>query len=99
LHRLAPIHEIEQGVPVKQVNPGQFRGFPAPQPQLVGPLGTGTQGATKKVIGHRLESAAFFGGLPLQLAEKLVVNRQSGSRHAQKHTLDASRCQREVASG
>ena len=99
LHWLSPVHEIEQGVPVKQVNPGQFRSFPPPQAQPVGPLGTGMQGATKKVIGDRLESAAFFGGLPLQFTKKLVVDRQSCSCHAQKHIGCASRCQRAVASG
>ena len=99
LHRLTPIHEVEQGVPVKQVNSGQFRGFPAPQSQLVAPLGTGTQGATKKVIRHRLEGAAFFCGFPLQFAKKLVVDRQSGSCHMQKHTTSASRCQKAVVSG
>ena len=89
VNRLAPIHEVEQGVAVKQVSPGQFRRFPAPQPQLIAPLGTSTQGATKKVIGHRLEGAAFFGSLSLQFAKKLVVDRQSGSCHMQKHTTYA----------
>ena len=98
LHRLAPIHEIEQGVPVKQVHARLFRSFPTVQPQLIGLLGTGKQGAAEKVIGYRLERAAFFGGLSLQFAKKLIIDRQSGSCHMQKHISYASRCQRPVAS-
>ena len=99
LHRLTPIHEIEQGVPVKQVNSGQLRGFPTPQPQLVGSLGARTQGAAKKIIGHRMESAPFFGSLSLQFAEELFVDRQSGSCHMQNHPSYASRCQRAWSAG
>jgi len=99
LHRLTPNHEVEQGVSVKQINPGQFSGFPAPQPQLVASLRTGTQRATQQVIGYRLESAAFFGGLFLQFTKKLVIDRQSGSCHMQNHPSYASRCQRAWSAG
>jgi len=99
LHRLSAAHKIEQGVPVKHVNSRQFRSFPTVLPQLVGLLGRGKQGATKKVVGHRLEGAAFFGGLSLQFAENLVVDRQSDSCHMQKHASAASRCQMAADSG
>ena len=99
LHGLAPIHEIEQGVTVQQVDPGLFRRLPAPKAQLVGFRRARRQGAPKKVVGHRLQGTAFFGGLFLQLAEKLIVNRQGGSSHMQKHIASASRCQGAVTSG
>jgi hypothetical protein len=35
-----------------------------------------------------------LGGLPLQFTKKLVIDRQSGSRHMHKHKSSASRCQR-----
>ena len=93
LHGLAPIHEIEQGVTVQQVHTGLFSRLPAPKAQLVGFRRAGGQGAPKKVVRHRLQGAALCGGFPLQLAEKLIVNRQSGSSHMQKHMVSASKCQ------
>jgi hypothetical protein len=96
LHGLAPIHEIEQGVTVQQVHTGLFSRLPAPKAQLVGFRRAGGQGAPKKVVRHRLQGAALLGGFPLQLAEKLIVNRQSGSSHMQKHIMPASRCQPEM---
>ena len=94
LHRLTPIHEIEQGIPIQQVYAGLFGSFPAVQAQLVGLLGTSKQGAAKEVIGHRLEGAAFLRGLSLQFTKKLIIDRQSGPRHMHKHKSYASRCQR-----
>jgi hypothetical protein len=93
LHELAPIHEIEQGVTVQQVDSGLFCRFPASKSQAVRFRGAGGQGAPKKVIGHRLQGSALLRGLFLQLAGELIVNRQGGSFHMQKHVMPASRCQ------
>ncbi len=93
LHGLAPIHEVEQGVAVEQIDPRLFRRLPAPQPELVGFRRAGRQGTSKKVVRHGLQRPALFGGFLFQLTEKLIANRQSGSSHMQKHIAKASRCQ------
>ena len=93
LHGLAPVHEIEQGVTVQQIDPGLFRRLPAPKPQAVRFHWGGGQGAAKKVVGHRLQGAALCGSPLLELTEELIVNRQGGSLHMQKHIGLASRCQ------
>jgi hypothetical protein len=90
LHASAAIHDIEKGVTVQQVDAGLFRCLPAPKSQAVRFRGAGGRGAPEKVIGHRLQGPALFGGLFLQLAEKLIVNRQGGSSHMQKHIISAS---------
>jgi len=97
LHGLAPVHEIEQGVTVQQINPRLFRRLPAPKSQAVRFSWAGRQRTAKKVVSHRLQGPALFGGLFLQLAEELIVNRQGGSLHMQKHTGPASRCQLPLA--
>ncbi len=41
LHGLTPVHKINQGIPVKEVNTGQFGSLPASQLQMVRPMGGG----------------------------------------------------------
>ncbi len=75
LHRSAPVHQIEEGIAVKQVHTRLFGRFPAAEPQFV-PLRTGVlQRATKAIVGQRLEGSAFFRRFTLQLTEKLIVDR------------------------
>src|SRR5579884_3659096 len=93
LHGLAPIHQVKQRVAIQQVNPREFNGFPSPETQLVRFPWTDPQSAAKKIICHCLEGTAFFGGFLFQLKKELIVNRQSGSFHVQKHIMLASRCQ------
>jgi hypothetical protein len=93
LHGLGLIHEVEQGIAVKQIHPGKFSSLPAPKAQSVRFPSVCHQGVAKKVIDDRLESSAFLGGFLLQVKEKLVFDRQSGSLHMQKHIPRTSRCQ------
>ena len=93
LHALTPIHEIKQRAPVKQVDPGLFGRLPTSKAQLIAFLRARRQGAPKKVVGYRLEGPALFGSFPLQRQEKLIIKRQCGSFHMQKHIRRASRCQ------
>ncbi len=93
LHGLAPIHQVKQRVAIQQVNPRKFNGFPSPKTQLVRFLRAGAQRAAKKIIRHRLECTTLFGGFLFQFKKKLIIDRQSGSFHMQKHIMLASRCQ------
>ena len=60
LHWLAPIHQVEQGIAVKQIDPGLLRRLPALKLKLVGFRGRIRQGAPKKVVGYRLQRPALF---------------------------------------
>jgi hypothetical protein len=93
LHALVPFHQIEQGIPVQEVDPGEFGSLPAPKTQLERLTRACHQGAAKKIIDDYLESPAFLGRFLLQLKQKLVLNRQSGSPHMQKHMGRPSICQ------
>ena len=75
LHGLAPIHEVEQGVAVQQIDPGLLRRLPALKPQAVRFLRTRGQRAPKKVVRDGLQCPALFGGFLLQLAGE--ADRQS----------------------
>jgi hypothetical protein len=93
LHGLGPVHKVEQRISIQQVDPGELSSLPAPKAQSVRFPRAYRQRAPKKVIDDRLESSAFLGSLFLQFEEKLILDRQRGSSHMQKHTVHASRCQ------
>ena len=93
LHGLGSIHKIEERISVQQVDPGKFSSLPAPKAQPVSFPRACHQGAAKKIIDNCLKGSAFLGGFFLQFEEKLILDRQSGSPHMQKHTSYASRCQ------
>lgn len=81
LHRSAPIHEIEQGVAIRQIDSGKLSRFPGPDIQPVGLPRRSHQRAAKQVVRYGLQSAALFSGFFLQLTQKAIFNRQSGSLH------------------
>ncbi len=81
LHRLAPVHEVEEGIAVEQVDSGLFIRFPPPELQPVALRAAALQRAAKIIVGQRLKGAALFCRLPLELTEKVIINSQSGSCH------------------
>lgn len=94
LHRSPPVHQVEKCVAVHKIDSRHFTGLPALEVQLVSRAGRRRQSLAQEVVGKRLESSPLFRRFFLQSAEKSIVNRQGGSPHMQKHTVDASRCQR-----
>lgn len=95
LHRSPPIHQVKKSISVHEINSRHFAGLPALEAQLVRWASRRRQRLPQQVVCHGLEGAALFRRFLLQSTEKLVVNRQGGSPHMQKHTTGASRCQGE----
>ena len=85
LHGLAPIHQVKQRVAIQQVNPRKFSRLPSSKAQLVRFPWAGCQRTAEQIVHHCLKGTAFFGSFLLQLKKELIVNRQSGSFHMQKH--------------
>lgn len=86
LHALPPVHQVEKRIAVKEIDSGEFCGFPALKAQLVGRSRFGTQSPAQQVVGDGLESSPFFGRFLFERPHQLVVNLQSCSLHVQKHT-------------
>jgi len=93
LHGSPPVHELEKGVAIRQINSGEFGGLPSAKTQLIRRAGGSCQRTSQEVIRRCLEGPPFLGGLFLQGSEQRVINLQGGSLHMQKHTCEASRCQ------
>ena len=83
VRELAPIHEVEQGFAVEQIDPRLLRGLPALKLKLVRFRGEIRQGASKQVVRDCLQSPALLGGFLFQLTKELIINSQRDSTHMQ----------------
>ena len=86
--------EMKEGVAVQEIDPRLFGRLPSlkSEAERFNSSGGG-EGAPQKVVRHGLQGPSLFGGLFLEFAENLIIDRQGGSSHMQKHLTLASRCQ------
>lgn len=82
----AAVHEIEQLVPVGDVDAGLLLSLPAPKAQDEATRALRRDSMAQHIVHDSLQGSSLLGGAALQRGEEIVIDGERGSFHALKCT-------------